>query len=375
MNIYKLSKENLKELVRQINLQNDINIDYVYEVYELSFDAVVEVYKANILNSLENVNHIELAFYAIGEYYYSVLPRNKEERIAFDNNFDFKRSMATVVADKFLSISHFSIKERKLTNKYLPACSSLNLYVNFILNILTSYEKNDPKSTLITDLLLKSISLCRCILNLLIEGNETEAFATWRTLHECECTLILLEKYGDKAIEAYLRHMKYALAFKNGFPDKEEQDAIFVDIKATMKEHELKSKDMKKFIEYGWLYDIEEYKNIENFKLNFRDGLEKMAGLEAYNRRYEISSEIIHSTPSLFYAVKEDYYYMSLLSLYESFFRLEAVFVSLFSKRVTFEELERYNNFRKVYYLQLLNIHKREVSSFKAWKEKLKLNN
>ena len=54
-------------------------------------------------------------------------------------------------------------------------------------------------------------------------------------------------------------------------------------------------------------------KDDETFKLNFRDGLERLAGLSNYAKRYEISSEILHSTPLLIYSNKEYFYYMTLL--------------------------------------------------------------
>ena len=56
---------------------------------------------------------------------------------------------------------------------------------------------------------------------------------------------------------------------------------------------------------------------------------------------------------------------MTLLSLYESFFRLEKVFVSLFSKRVSQEQMAQYAEMRKVYYSQLVVIHQRELQAFK----------
>ena len=56
---------------------------------------------------------------------------------------------------------------------------------------------------------------------------------------------------------------------------------------------------------------------------------------------------------------------MTLLSLYESFFRLEKVFVSLFSKRVSPEQMAQYQEMRKVYYSQLVSIHQRELANFK----------
>ena len=86
-----------------------------------------------------------------------------------------------------------------------------------------------------------------------------------------------------------------------------------------------------------------------------------------YSKRYELSSEIIHSTPLLIYSNKEYFYYMTLLSLYESFFRLEKVFVSLFSKRVSEVQMKQYEEMRKVYYSQLVIIHKREMETFKRF--------
>ena len=56
---------------------------------------------------------------------------------------------------------------------------------------------------------------------------------------------------------------------------------------------------------------------------------------------------------------------MTLLSLYESFFRLEKVFVSLFSQRVSKEQMAQYTEMRRVYYSQLVIIHKRELETFK----------
>ena len=157
--------------------------------------------------------------------------------------------------------------------------------------------------------------------------------------------------------------MGYALAYSGVIKDKVEVDKTFVQIKEEMKSHDLKSKDMKKFIEYGWLYAVPGVSQTE-LKLNFRDGLQKLAGLENYNKTYLMSSEIIHSTPLLVYSDKQYFFYTTLLNLYESFFRLEKVFVSLFVTRVNKEQLESYKNMRNVYYSQLIAIHQRESKTY-----------
>ena len=360
-----LSKDQVATVVNNIRVNTPLDVDYIYDVYQMANEAIDLLNVQTPQIEVKQVNQFDLLLYCVGEYHYSVSHLKPEEVESFKKNEDFPSSMASVAADKYLSLTMFNHVEKKLANRYLPPASSLNMYINFMLNIVKGYKKNDPQSTLISDLLMKSLTISRCILENLLNGYETEAFSSWRTLHECECTLILLDKYGEPLINNYLKHMNYGLAFNNAIKDKAKQDEIFYAMKDEMRGYELKSKDIRKYIEYGWLYSIVE-KDDDSFKLNFRDGLEKLAGLSQYAKRYEISSEIIHSTPLLIYSNKEYFYYMTLLSLYESFFRLERVFVSLFSKRVSEEQMKQYSEMRKVYYSQLVVIHKRELEYFKV---------
>ena len=360
-----LSKDQVATVVNNIRVNTPLDVDYIYDVYQMANEAIDLLNVQTPQIEVKQVNQFDLLLYCVGEYHYSVSHLKPEEVESFKKNEDFPSSMASVAADKYLSLTMFNHVEKKLANRFLPPASSLNMYINFMLNIVKGYKKNDPQSTLISDLLMKSLTISRCILENLLNGYETEAFSSWRTLHECECTLILLDKYGEPLINNYLKHMNYGLAFNNAIKDKAKQDEIFYAMKDEMRGYELKSKDIRKYIEYGWLYQIVE-KGDETFKLNFRDGLEKLAGLSQYAKRYEISSEIIHSTPLLIYSNKEYFYYMSLLSLYESFFRLEKVFVSLFSKRVSEDQMRQYSEMRKVYYSQLVVIHKRELEYFKV---------
>ena len=116
---------------------------------------------------------------------------------------------------------------------------------------------------------------------------------------------------------------------------------------------------MKKYIEYGWLYGANNPDKID-FKLNFRDGLETLAGLHQYSKVYEQSSEIVHSTPMLIYSNKIYYYLTTLLNTYESFFRIEKVFASLFLSQNSKAIQERYKTMRNIYYSQLISIYRNE---------------
>ena len=365
-----LGKEQVFKIIDFLKVPSSLDKDFIFEVYDLAMEAISQLADMAPFETIVNVNSLEIIEYCIGEFLYSIVVRSPEQIDEFVKNENIKASMASIVADKYISLSKLQHKERRIANSYFPPISSLSVYINFTLNILQKYDKNDPASTLITDLLMKSLSIAKCALSLLVDGFETEAFSSWRTLHECECTLMLLEHFGGPLINRYLKHMQYGIAFKDVMENKDKQTEIFNQMKDEMKQYDLKSKDIKKYIEYGWLYAIPEVEKDPAFKLNFRDGLEKVAGLSIYNSRYEMSSEIIHSTPMLIYSNRDYFYYITLLSLYESFFRLEKIFVSLFSKVVSSEQMKRYEAMRSVYYSQLVNIHKRESANFKELQEK-----
>ena len=347
----------------------DEDKQFLYSVYSYTVEGISDL-SETLINNLQSLNHLEIIGYCVGEFTYLTEIMDKERKENFKNNEDTLVTISSMVADKYLTLNNFSYSQSALVNRFSPQISTLYVYINFMLNIVEKkWNLKDPKFTLLSDLFLKSISICKCTLDLLVRGFNTEAFSCWRTLHECECTLAILSQYGEPVLKAYLKHMNYGFAFRDAMPDKEEQTKIFMAMKEEMKEYDLKSKDIKKYIEYGWLYSVPGAKENEKFKLNFRDGLELLAGLEQYNKRYEMSSEIIHGTPLLVYSSPEYFYFVTLLSTYESFFRLEALFKIAYSRSIGEEELKSYMNMRSVYFNHLVNIHQKESQRFKYWQK------
>ena len=198
----KIDKATFDRVLEILHTPSYVDRVFLYSIYDTCIDIINQFNEDDALAGLRNINQVELINYCIGEYLYTfggTDEKVKQELIELENE---SGRLSSVVADKFLSLSYFSHNEGAFTNRYLPSVSSLNLYLNFILNIINNYEKNDPVSTLITDLLNKSVSIARCVLNQLVDGYETEAFALWRTLHECECTLVILEKYGELRMQS-----------------------------------------------------------------------------------------------------------------------------------------------------------------------------
>lgn len=366
----KLSKEEFVASLKFLNNEQDLKTDYLYEVYSYIFDGLTDISNSKETGRTFEVNNSELVFYILGEFLYSIRGLNEEQIIKFVENEKIKESMCNVVADKYISLSIYNHEQTRLTNKYFPPISSMDLYVNLMLNILANGQIKDKSNALLIDFLSKTLSIARCILKQLCDGYETEAFALWRTLHECECVLILLDKYKDSLISTYVKHMQYGMIFRQGETDNELNNKIFAQLKEEMKHYELKSKDMKKYIEYGWLLSIPDVDKIDNFKLNFRDGVETLAGLHDYSDIYMTSSEILHGSPLLIYSNKTYFHMLTIINLYESFFRIERVFESLFFPKINEGARDKYLEMKKLYFSHLISIHKREVDTFKNYMRK-----
>ena len=184
--------------------------------------------------------------------------------------------------------------------------------------------------------------------------------------------MICLVKNGAEMFDAYFKHIRYALAYRNQIQNKEEVDKIFEQIKSEMKERGLKSKDMKKYIEYGYLYTAKNQNPEDPLKLNFRDGVEKLAGLNNYSKVYEMASEIAHSSPLLLFSKRSYYFEITLLNLYESFFRLEVIFEAYYRSVNNEEVVKQYENMKAVYLKELHLIYTVMQKSFLRNNIKLK---
>ncbi|MBQ8142232.1 MAG: hypothetical protein IJ194_03650 [Bacilli bacterium] len=230
------------------------------------------------------------------------------------------------VAAKYLKQMEFensdSFKEK--ISPVDPRYSVLKNAADFFASFNAPFARMNPDYSLINDLFQNTFIAIRGICENWTLGNYAEAFIGWRNVHETECILTLLINGSEELKQTYIYHIAYNnfLRNKEAF-DPEFLNAAFEKMKSEMAQHGLKSKDMKKFIEYGWLYKSDRYdENDKDFKLNFRDGLERAAGLSELSGNYEVSSEITHSSAFFFYSVKEYLKIASLSQTYDSALRI-----------------------------------------------------
>lgn len=351
-----ITKEQFDVIYENLHVNSKLHKDFVYECFSFASESAQSLVENNAFGKAVPINPVVLLLYIIHEYGYFLDCNNNEIK----EDEELASKIVSISLDKYFTNEHLNFKNENKISKYAPQISTLETYLNFALSVLSKVATKNPNISLMSDVLYKGFSMCKAIIELMEDGFFTEAFSTWRTLHETECVLLLLDKYGKQIRDAYLRHLTYTMAFRGVIKDKDEVDKIFVEIKDEMKKLDLKSKDMKKFIEYGWLRVIPSYNEDPQFKFNFRDGVEKLAGLSNYSQVYEMASEIAHSSPMLIYSKDTYFGKITLLHLYESFFRIERLFSRFYLSIASDDDKKRYDAMKKVYFTNLQIIYTKE---------------
>lgn len=322
--------------------------EYIFSLFIKLINALDNrLNNSNVTN--KNINLLICLNYLVEEHLYNMSLMNNEYVEKFMDSSDYSKHLFLIVLDKIFFNEYLELKPSAQITKYNPLISSLTLYLNFIIDRFEHIPMNVKNLNLALklDILKKGFFMIKSIITLICDGFETEAFSTWRTLHEIECVALTLDKNSNLA-QVYYNHIQYNKMYRSK-ETGEKIDRFYEYIKNKLKEYNLKSKDFKKYLEYGWLYSIENWEvDYPEMKLNFRKGLQYVAGLTQYSEIYEASSEIAHGSSLLVYSNKEYYCNLTLICLYETFMRMETIFSKMLK---SFEDVDSkaYFNMKNVY--------------------------
>lgn len=280
--------------------------------------------------------------YCIGEYEFY-----RENGDALKQQLS-EEELVVKVANKYMSMR---IAEENGTfengmKSYDHLVTTLSTATMALESVNAPLSRHDPNFSLMNDLFETTFKKITGFCRMMVLGLYLDAYVSWRTIHESESTLYLLVNNGDEAKFSYVRHIAYSNMYytPSMFPDQE-RDAVFEnEIKKEMTEHGLKSKDMKKFLEYGWLYDCKEFdmEKHPKFKLNFNDGVDELSGLrDRYNEFYRGTSEIAHSSSIFFYANEKGIKDVALMLTYESATRIFGLFMQFMDAYFARHESEK----------------------------------
>lgn len=300
------------------------NRPYVRSIFDhaLSKAIIYQPQKQITIDRIEN-ELVRLLDFCLGEFLFL----HDIEKKPGLNNEDVE-SLSERAACKYILLFNNESREDisdslSFYDVRISTLRSINLYLEDI-NRPTS--KKNPNVSLINDIFETTFRKIDGFTKMMTLGLYPDALANWRNIHECECFIALLTTGGEKVKQSYIKHIAYnnVYEFLENF-DKATLDSVFKEMKKEMSLHGLKSKDMKRFIDYGWLYDHPNYNPKDNqFKLNFGDGVERLAGLrtDEVHEVYQYTSELTHSSTIFFYVNDELCKNMALLYTYQSVCRI-----------------------------------------------------
>ncbi len=214
----RIDRGDFESLLRYLNVPGEFDRDLLYSSFSLAFESAGEIEKTSGVSVNLSLNPVQLALYMVHELGFYLKSHSETNQDELKEKEDFISFLASIALDKYFTNERLAHKMGSYASRYSPYISTINLYLNFILGMLGRYKKGEPERTLIIDVMVKGFQMAHCVSNLLESGYETEAFSTWRTLHENESILHILVKYREPVVTKYLKHMRYGLAFRGGIP-------------------------------------------------------------------------------------------------------------------------------------------------------------
>ena len=352
-----ISNENFLRLLRFYKIPESAEDEVLYNLYIETVELLTLHHHTFENIPYINLDHQRLILQLIHDYDFRMRGLNFEERRSLLKDELFHNKLINVVVDKYGSSAIFKYDSGTYLTPFSMEISTINVYLNFIMLKLGSIPRHNKATELYAELLTSAFSYVLTITELLVRGFEKEALATWRSLHELEATLLLIQ--DEKVLAQYNQHILYALAF-NKLIAQAESDKVFIEIKAKMKDLKLKSKDTKRFIEYGWLLAHNDF-DLNIHKFNFRDGVQTLAGLNHKRNIYQVASEVTHSSPLTLFTKRHYFLSIALENLYSSFLTIEALFAAFYIKNTTKNEAEFYEVTRSIY-LEDINFVKDRIT-------------
>ena len=244
-------------------------------------------------------------------FYTSHLPADVVKQVEADEKY--RSLLVRDVAVYIVINEHLNVEKLSNTSVYSPEIAAYNMACSFSLFVLGSFKGEDRRMNGINNLFKKSMVTIKSVINLLAAGNSCDAVILWRHLHELECVLIVLGTKGEELFFRYVQHMEY---FDMDASPRAEQ------LQARLSE-ECKTfgvKERNAFVNYGWLLHIPEFREGmgKEYRLNFKDGLQKISGQSARHAAYASASKILHPSAWVV-AIRDDKFYkFTVFELYRS---------------------------------------------------------
>lgn len=270
-----------------------------------------------VLNQLDAVRIDEIISYV---FYYHVfhtshLPKDIVRKIEHDEKY--RECLVRDVAVNMIINEHLNVEKLSLTAEYSPEIAAFNMACSYSLFVLSSFLGDDKRMNGINNLFKKSMITIKSVIKLLAVGNSCDAVILWRHLHELECVLLVLNNADDTMFFKYIKHLEYM-----NMETAPNYDELQARLSEESKRYGVKERNA--FINYGWLLYVPGFREQlgKEYRLNFKEGLQRLAGQSERHPSYASASKILHPSAWVVTVKDDKFYKFTLFELYRSLVNL-----------------------------------------------------
>ena len=259
------------------------------------FVKVLEQYRSRLTTSginpaLYGVPAPDIVRYICGYHYAYTCNLNDAGRIAKTQDEAYRERMAADVTESVFILENIKTSAKRIINEYNPVYCRFNIMLDYLLAVGLKGNAACKKRTskAVYKLFETAFLKLKGIMMLAAKGLEREAIVVWRSLHELECVISVLCRYGENVIEEFETFDR--------FSDPEHMDektrADYAE-KTTKFGINLKNaNEVDHFENYGWMGAVPDLQ-LTKWNLNFRY-LEDLAGLGEKYKEYQVACDASH---------------------------------------------------------------------------------
>jgi hypothetical protein len=94
------------------------------------------------------INPLQLTLYLVNEHMFYLYSHPDKTQADLAKDPAYQQFLGSVSLDKYFTNEHLAFHMGSFASRFNPSISTMNLYLNFILGMLSRYKNNDPKETL-----------------------------------------------------------------------------------------------------------------------------------------------------------------------------------------------------------------------------------
>ncbi len=259
------------------------------------FIGVLERYRARLtmqgINpALYGVPAPDIIRYICGYHYAFTGGMDEKTRIAATHDESYRARLVADVAESIFILENIKTSAKRIINEYNPVYCRFNILLDYLLTVGLKGNAacKERTSKAVYKLFETAFLKLKGIMMLAAKGLEKEAIVVWRSLHELECVISVLCKYGKNTIEEFETFDRFSdpehMDEKTRADYDEKTKAFGINLK--------NANEVDHFENYGWLGAVPDLQ-LTKWNLNFRY-LEDLAGLSDKYKEYQVACDASH---------------------------------------------------------------------------------